>query len=196
MTTVTGFFGKLPAHGDFVRRALPAAVVASLDDWLQDELGRDGDPDAAIAGFDPVRFASTAVADGQLGLGTIAGSSDRVGRAYVVTALRLSPYPAGAVPAAIPPAWDDWCGRAEAVLVAARDAHWTADATQAAIESAGRASVVELVADPPALVADIVVPTTLWWRPRLDGTAATGRCESLPRDAAFDDFIGRTAENR
>ena len=30
-----GFFGKVPARGDFVRRTLPAAFVTPWDQWLQ-----------------------------------------------------------------------------------------------------------------------------------------------------------------
>jgi hypothetical protein len=31
----TGLFGKLPAHGDFVHRNLPAGFVNRWDEWLQ-----------------------------------------------------------------------------------------------------------------------------------------------------------------
>jgi type VI secretion system protein ImpM len=32
---MTGYFGKVSTHGDFVTRRLPAALVAAWDDWLQ-----------------------------------------------------------------------------------------------------------------------------------------------------------------
>jgi len=32
---VTGFFGKVVTHGDFVSRRLPGELVAAWDDWLQ-----------------------------------------------------------------------------------------------------------------------------------------------------------------
>ena len=35
---VAGLFGKVPAHGDFVWRGWPDAVVARLDGWLTDGL--------------------------------------------------------------------------------------------------------------------------------------------------------------
>jgi type VI secretion system protein ImpM len=35
VTAAPGFFGKLPGHGDFVTRALPADFVKRWDDWLQ-----------------------------------------------------------------------------------------------------------------------------------------------------------------
>ncbi len=34
----TGFYGKLPARGDFVRRRLPSAFVAQWDHWLQEAI--------------------------------------------------------------------------------------------------------------------------------------------------------------
>ena len=32
---ITGLFGKLPAHGDFIQRSLPSDFVAVWDEWLQ-----------------------------------------------------------------------------------------------------------------------------------------------------------------
>lgn len=32
---LTGLFGKLPAHGDFIHRTLPADFVSAWDEWLQ-----------------------------------------------------------------------------------------------------------------------------------------------------------------
>lgn len=195
MTTVVGFFGKLPAHGDFVRRGLPGAVATSLDDWLQDEFAREDDPAGAIAALEPVRFASTAIVTGQVGLGVIAASSDRVGRSYILAALRLTDHPSGALPASIPATWDDWCGRAEALLTAARGSGWTADDTQTALSATAHASAVELVADPPFIVSDLMGETTAWWRSTLNGVTKAARSEGLPRGAAFAELIG-LAETR
>ncbi len=36
--TALGFFGKLPARGDFVRSGLPGSFVRPWDDWLQEAL--------------------------------------------------------------------------------------------------------------------------------------------------------------
>ena len=35
MVMTCGFFGKLPAHGDFVERNLPSAAITGWDEWLQ-----------------------------------------------------------------------------------------------------------------------------------------------------------------
>ena len=38
MPPATGFYGKIPSRGDFVRAGLPASFVAAWDAWLQDVL--------------------------------------------------------------------------------------------------------------------------------------------------------------
>ncbi len=190
VTVTVGFFGKLPAHGDFVRRGLPSSVTKSLDDWLQAEFARSSDPAAAIATLKPVRFASSSVVDRELALGTMIESVDRVGRAYVLMALRLSPHPSRVLPDPMPPAWDDWCGRAEALLIAARNSDWTADATQAALETAARAAVVALTPPAPYVVPQVLAPMTVSWRSSVDsGARRVDRTDGLPRDDAFDRFL-------
>ena len=119
-----GVFGKLPAHGDFVRRGLPPVVTNRLDEWLQAGFGQSAHPSAAIAALDPLRFASSVVVDDELALGTMIATRDRVGRDYLVVALRLSSHPSRILPDAIPAVWDDWCSRAEALLIAARLGVW------------------------------------------------------------------------
>lgn len=191
MTISVGFFGKLPAHGDFVRRGLPAAVTALLDDWLQAEFARADDPAATIAALEPMRFASTAVAVDQLALGAIVSSSDRIGRTYVLVAVRLAPNPTGALPVPMPADWDDWCGRAEALLIAARDGEWLADATQAALETSARATVAALVPSALFVVPDDPVPATIGWRPSLNGRHDIGQTDGLPLGEAFDRLFGQ-----
>lgn len=122
VTAIVGLFGKLPAHGDFVRRGLPGAVVAGLDDWLQTEFGRAADPSAMIAAMPPVRFASTALLDGYHAVGVMVSSSDSVGRDFPLVALALSGQsdtPAGDC--------DAWIAAAEAALIEARDSGRSAD---------------------------------------------------------------------
>ena len=169
---------------------LPAAVATRLDDWLQTEFGRSDDPAAMLAALEPVRFASSALAEGELALGAMIASSDRVARTYLLMALRLAPHPSGVLPEPVPGAWDDWCGRAEALLVAARDGGWTADATQAALETATRAAVVERIAAAPFSVPDDRKPMTASWRPTLGLVdRRSERVDGVPRGAEFDRFI-------
>ena len=190
MTVTVGFFGKLPAHGDFVRRGLPAAIVTLLDDWLQSEFMRSADPAATIRALVPLRFASTAMAPGELAMGTLVASVDRVGRDYALLALRLSSHPSGALPEVPLAAWDDWCGRAEAVLTAARAGDWTADTTQGALETAARAATVELTVTPPFAISAEPRPATVGWRPTLGLSASSvATIDGMPRGADFDRFI-------
>jgi type VI secretion system protein ImpM len=86
-----GFYGKLPSHGDFLRRRLPDAFVAPWDAWLQDCMA------ASRASLDgrwldvfltsPVwRFVCAPGACGPLAMvGVLAPSVDRAGRYFPLT---------------------------------------------------------------------------------------------------------------
>lgn len=98
----TGFFGKLPSHGDFIRRRLPDAFVNLWDEWLQRCIAESRTRlDSAWLNVyltSPVwRFV---LCDGVVGAATFAGlvipSVDRVGRYFPLTI-------AAELPAAVPP---------------------------------------------------------------------------------------------
>lgn len=84
----TGLFGKLPAHGDFVQRNLPAGFVNIWDEWLQhfisgtqEQLGEDW---LDIYLTSPIwRFVfSAGVIDENNWTGIMMPSVDQVGRYY------------------------------------------------------------------------------------------------------------------
>lgn len=85
MERLTGFYGKIPARGDFVGAGLPAAVVDALDGWMRaslaasrDTLGDEWQPcwmEAPVWRF----FAPVA---GLLLGGVWLPSIDRVGRTF------------------------------------------------------------------------------------------------------------------
>lgn len=79
-------FGKLPAHGDFVARGMPAAEREALDAWLSTSLmaARAHYGDAFDARFDA---AQPWRADGDGVAGAIAASQDASGRRYPVLLL-------------------------------------------------------------------------------------------------------------
>lgn len=121
MAVVALLFGKLPSHGDFVARGLPAAERSALDGWLA------GEVDAARRSFGtafddlydrapPWRFAR---AEGAVGVaGVLAPSIDRAGRRYPLY-LALAGVSADALaPAA------EWC---EDMLHEAFVEGWQAD---------------------------------------------------------------------
>jgi serine/threonine protein phosphatase Stp1 len=117
---MTGIYGKLPAHGDFVRRGLPQSFVQPWDHWLQ------GGITAAQAALGPVFDARWAVAPawrfhlpaGRCGPDAVAGvllpSADAVGRLFPLTVAALLEAQDG------PPA-EAWFERLEQVAQAARD---------------------------------------------------------------------------
>ena len=85
-----GWWGKLPARGDFVGRGLPPRWRAEWDDWLQRGLGLaassiDGDAlRERLAGFTPWRYLAVP-AEGDAWCGILVPSHDRVGRAFPLT---------------------------------------------------------------------------------------------------------------
>jgi type VI secretion system protein ImpM len=86
-----GFFGKLPGHGDFVTRALPADFVRHWDGWLQAALsasrGQLGEAWLELYLTSPVWcFALSAGVCGRAGVaGVMIPSVDRVGRYFPFT---------------------------------------------------------------------------------------------------------------
>ncbi|MBX9748982.1 MAG: type VI secretion system-associated protein TagF [Roseococcus sp.] len=103
----TGLFGKLPAHGDFVRRALPRSFVTPWDAWLSEgiaasraALGEDWD-----AAWEAAPIWRFRLAPGMCGpdaaVGVVATSVDTVGRRFPLTLAAV--LPAAAIPP--PPEW-------------------------------------------------------------------------------------------
>ena len=85
---MTGYFGKVSTHGDFVSRRLPAGLVAAWDGWLQQCIrasrARLGDRWLQHYLTSPVwRFAVSPGVLGPAGLGGVMMPSvDRVGRYF------------------------------------------------------------------------------------------------------------------
>jgi type VI secretion system protein ImpM len=93
-----GFFGKLPTHGDFLRRRVSDAFIGPWDAWLQECLAASrsalGDRWLDVYLTSPVwRFACAAGACGPEPVaGVIVPSVDRVGRYFPLTIVaRLPP---------------------------------------------------------------------------------------------------------
>lgn len=85
-----GWWGKLPARGDFVGRGLPPRWRADWDGWLQRGLGLaaatvDGDAlRERVGGFAPWRYLALP-APGEAWCGIVVPSQDRIGRAFPLT---------------------------------------------------------------------------------------------------------------
>ena len=140
---VTGLYGKLPAHGDFVRRGLPSSFCDPWDDWLQagiaaarDALGEGWERlwDAAPAW----RFALPAGACGPDPVaGVMATSADAVGRRFPLTVAATAP---GRIEALWPAAW---FAALEGALRHAQAGGLDADALLAVLPAPGEADPAE-----------------------------------------------------
>jgi len=157
----TGLVGKLPAHGDFVRRGGPAPVLAALDEWLDRELSLAPDLAERRDALDGWRFAARVA--GHDVLGAMVASVDAVGREFPLVAV-LSPGAAVAFEQA-----DAWCTGASEALAQARDGGLRADAVTVALAEIAT----------PARGAE---GTGGWWR--TGDAAPTGEPE-LPVGPAF-----------
>lgn len=89
--STTGFFGKLPSHGDFVSRRLPQGFLQSWDEWLQNVIACSreqlGDAWLEVYLTSPIwRFAlSPNLVGEQSWTGILMPSVDRVGRYFPLT---------------------------------------------------------------------------------------------------------------
>jgi len=144
-----GLFGKLPAHGDFVRRNLPDGFVAPWDAWLQEgiALARD-DLGAAFAeawAAGPAwRFRLPAGACGEAPVaGVLLPSEDLVGRHFPVTV-------AATLDDLSPPPSASWYDAVEAAARAGRDGGGNADSLLAGL--------------PAEPWGDADAPEPGWWR--------------------------------
>jgi type VI secretion system protein ImpM len=98
-TKLTGIYGKLPAHGDFIFRNLSPAFINQWDEWLQlyvsssrEQIGEDW---LNIYLTSPIwRFVlSSGVIDEKIWAGVIMPSVDRVGRFFPVSIVKpVSPH--------------------------------------------------------------------------------------------------------
>ena len=85
--SVPGFYGKMPAAGDFVTRRLPLDFVQAWDRWLAKSLA----PLIGTLAWDQriaLRFLSGETAFGPA-TGVIVSSGDRVGRRFPLTIVAM-----------------------------------------------------------------------------------------------------------
>lgn len=184
-----GFYGKIPARGDFVRQGLPRGFVDPWDDWLRvamegsrTRLGPawvDAWMEAPIWRF---RLAP-GVAGPDCAMGLFLPSIDRAGRYFPLTLACLSERP-------LPEAWLD---HAEQTGFAALEQDLDPEALQ-----------LQLLQSLPDADALFAAPPgkCRWWTqgaPRVPPTAFT--TATLPDAACFADMLdsthdrsGRTAE--
>ncbi|HET8996667.1 MAG TPA: type VI secretion system-associated protein TagF [Acetobacteraceae bacterium] len=174
---VAGFYGKLPARGDFVRFALPGAFVDSWDTWLQRvivgsraQMGENWLPAYLEA---PVwRFALPPACCGASSvLGLMLPSVDRAGRYFPLTFAALAPI---GPDIARQPRATEWLDRCEA-------AGRTALADDVTPDQLG--AMLDLPTWPPGATT---LSQSLWWTdgaPRVPPASFTQ--EGMPDPATF-----------
>ncbi|MYZ41473.1 type VI secretion system-associated protein TagF [Schauerella aestuarii] len=88
-----GWYGKIPAGGDFMHRRLPRDLIGWWDRWLQHGLNglRHSPPEEGLRAFQSAPMWNFAIPSGlgagRVQFGCISPSRDRVGRAYPVCAI-------------------------------------------------------------------------------------------------------------
>lgn len=177
-----GWWGKLPARGDFVGRGLPPRWRSDWDDWLQRGLvlasaELDGAAlRARLAGFAPWRYLALP-ASGEIWCGILVPSHDRVGRAFPLTLAERCGAPAA-------PASPAEC--------AARLARLQAAAAQGpeALESAIAALSAPHEQDGPHAQAWPAPPASLWWPLAAGDEAMPLRAAWPPQPALLLDLLG------
>ena len=160
MSGVPGWYGKLPALGDFASRRLAPEWIAPWDRWLATGLHqlREAAPEAWLENYlaSPAwRFALLPGAmperagDG-LRVGVLVPSVDRVGR-YFPLVVVSEPLPRPGDGARVAALWH-WAGQLEDIAVQALQDDWTADTLDAALAAAPL---------PTFLASDSAVPAPL-----------------------------------
>ena len=163
-------FGKLPAHGDFIRRGDPK-LVKQVDDWLTEEVDRraaiDGDAlDVRLAALPTWCFLLPGGTSGAL-----AASADRVGRVFPVIACASG-------------------GRRTAEGVAGLLVRAIEDVEDADVVSAAlvQASAAQFDEHAEAETDEQCADAATWWRPFGD-VPATFAVAGLPIDADFAQLL-------
>ena len=137
-----GFFGKLPSHGDFIRRRIPEAFVNPWDAWLQQCMVES----RARLDADWLRIYLTSpvwrfvLCDGVAGAATFAGilipSVDSVGRYFPLTI--VVELPAAVPPMALSIQGRQWFRTVEEIALDALEAHdFNLDDFDAALQASG-----------------------------------------------------------
>lgn len=175
-----GWWGKLPARGDFVGRGLPPRWRSDWDGWLQRGLAlaaaelEGAALRARLAGFAPWRYLALP-ARGETWCGILVPSRDRVGRVFPLTlAERWSAAPAS--PAS--------CAARLARLQAA------ADQGPEALESAIAALPGPHEQDSPPEPAWPAPPASLWWPLAAGDEAMPLRAAWPPQPPLLLDLLG------
>lgn len=195
-----GWFGKMPALGDFASRRLPADWIATWDDWLQHELVRSrsalGD-DGWLSVYLVAPVRRFWLAPGLLApaawLGVLMPSVDSVGRHFPFTL--ATALPAGHDELVDALANDNWLDAAEAVARQVLDPACDVPALEQAVHGvaalhgerrieahAGTRLALQLIDSCAGL-------RSAWWCEGAAGVDGFVVARGLPTGAAFDALL-------
>lgn len=184
---LTGLYGKVPAHGDFVRRGLPTSFVGPWDAWLQAGVARARESlgDHWPAAWDAAPAWRFALPAGACGPDAVAGvmmpSQDQVDRRFPITLAVLLP-PDAAIPG------EAWFDAVEAAAWAGRRGQADADALAAALPLPG--APLPDVAWPSDIAATLDVPSVA---PEAWAPAGLAPASDTAPPAAADDVLALLA---
>jgi type VI secretion system protein ImpM len=183
---VVGFYGKLPARGDFVRRGLPRGFTDRWDDWLQMVLAGSHAllGDAWLPAYLEAPIWRFALPPGQCGefgvLGLMLPSVDKAGRYFPLTFAALVPARLQVRDSAEA---NDWLDRCEA-------------AGRAALEQdAAPEQLDDMLAAPGFFVPGPTAGEAVWWSdgsPRVPASRLALPC--LPDAASYATMLDARAE--
>lgn len=144
-----GFFGKVPALGDFIGRRVPAGLGAAWDDWLgllttaSREAAGNAWPEAWLTAPLWHFVLGAAIAPPFGAAGVLVASADRVGRLYPFTIIG----PARGIPD------ETWSDSAETLVLDSLEDGFSPDTLDDALVHLGA----------PALTTAIDPRQSLWW---------------------------------
>ena len=192
-----GWFGKMPALGDFASRRLPAEWVAAWDGWLQHELVRS----RAALGDDawlqiylvaPVRrfWLAPGLLTAHAWLGVLMPSVDSVGRHFPFTLACTLPPGRDALPDAL--AGAPWLDAADALARQVLDPAFGVDALEHALLAlAPPQPQLDDVASDLAQQLDTLSPHArcAWWCEGAEAPDDFVLADALPSGESFDALL-------
>jgi type VI secretion system protein ImpM len=177
---ISGFYGKIPARGDFMRAGLPRSFTDPWDEWLQAAIqaSRDALGEDWLGCWMEAPIWRFCLPDGSCGpdgvLGLWMPSIDRAGRYFPLAFALVCP---GAAPDALASAGTPWLDAAEAIGIDALENETAPDTLSARLDA------LPLPAARTSRGAD---GTALWWTAGAPQVAAAAlRMPGLPRPAQF-----------
>jgi type VI secretion system protein ImpM len=191
VNSIPGWFGKLPALGDFASRRLPESFLAPWDHWLQQALvaSREALGERWLDIYLNAPIRRFWIAPGLLGQGGWAGvltpSVDRVGRHFPLTiAVALGAADPGSLAQVM--AARSWFDRIEALALQVLNLTFSVEQLEEGLAGAAfPLSDMAPESDPAASYAGSV-----WWIGELDREYARLDFEALPSSGAYVSLLG------